>query len=79
MTKMGYDLYLSDRVQELLQEGTLNEIIELVVQDLREDIFRTAPSDALQREQIYHEMHALTRIQLKMQTIVDSLRFEERR
>lgn len=75
MTKLGYDLYLSDRVQELLQEGTLNEIIKLVEQDLQEEIFQTAPSEGLVREQIYHEMHALSRINLKLQTVVDSLRF----
>lgn len=76
MNKIGYDLYLSDRVQELLQEGTLREIIKLVEDELREEIFQTAPGDTSQREQIYHEMHALNRIQLKLTGIVDELRFK---
>ncbi len=75
MTKIGYDLYLSDRVQELLEEGTLREIIKLVEDELRDEIFTTTPDDSSQREQIYHEMHALNRIQLKLIGIVDELKF----
>ncbi len=78
MEKMGYSLYLSERVEELLREGTLQEILKLVECDLQEEWKRTPPNDTNTRELIYHEIHALNRIDLKLQAIVDSLSFARR-
>ena len=72
--RWGYNVYLSDRVRELLEEGTLEEIIKLVEGDLKDELFRTPPADSETRELIYHEFHALNRIQLKLAAVVQSLR-----
>lgn len=78
MDKLGYSVYLSERVEELLREGTLDEIIKLVDADLRDEWVRTPPQDSNARELIYQEIHALSRIQLKLAGVVDSLRFNKR-
>ena len=72
---MGYSVFLSERVGELLREGTLQEILKLVESDLQEEWKRTPPNDSETRELIYHEIHALNRVDLKLQAIVDSLSF----
>ena len=79
MEKIGYDLELTRRVTELLEDGVLWQVIKLVEDDLRSEIFTTAPDDSSSRERIYHEMHALNRVNLKLTTLVDSLKFYERR
>lgn len=76
--KLGYDLYLSARVEELLEEGTLEEIIKLVESDLKGEWVSTSPGDSETRELIYHELHALNRLQLKLTAVVDSLKFARR-
>ena len=78
MDKIGYSLFLSERVEELLREGTLQEIIKLVESDLQDEWKRTPPGDSYSRELIYHEIHALNRLDLKLQAIVDSLAFARR-
>ena len=76
--KLGYDVYLSERVEELLREGTLEEIIKLVESDLKGEWVSTSPDDSKTRELIYHEIHALNRLQLKLTAVVDSLRMMRR-
>lgn len=72
--KWGYDVYLSDRVRELLDQGSLTEIFRLVEADLKDEWVQTPRMDSDTREQIYHELHALNRLEIKMKAIVDSLR-----
>jgi hypothetical protein len=72
--RWGYPMYLSERVEELLREGTLMEIIKFVQADMEGEWKKTAPSDAASRELIYHELHALNRIEMKLETILSSLK-----
>lgn len=72
--RMGLPIYLSERTQELLNEGTLSEIINLIESDLK-DAWGQTP-DTAQREALYHELQALTRVRLKITTLVDNLRFQ---
>jgi hypothetical protein len=76
--KFGYSSYLTDRVEELLTEGTLDEILKLIEKDLDLEWKATPPDDPKARELIYHEVHALNRLHLKMASIVDSLKFAKR-
>lgn len=71
---MGLPIYLSERTQELLNEGTLSEIMNLIESDLKE-LWGQTPEPAL-REALYHELQALTRVRLKITTLVDNLRFQ---
>ena len=68
--KWGYDLAFSERVVELFGHDTFGELLRLVEEDLRDEIFKVASPE--QREQIYFEMHALNRINIKLRSIVDS-------
>lgn len=72
--RMGLPIYLSERTQELLNEGTLTEIINLIESDMK-DLWGLTPEPA-QREALYHELQALTRVRLKITTLVDNLRFQ---
>ncbi len=72
--KLGYDIAISERLEELLKDETFGELLRLVENDLKDEIFRTPEED--QRNQIYHEMHALNRVKLKLSSVVDSLKME---
>lgn len=74
MMRMGYDVALSERLEELLKDETFGELLRMIEDDLKDEIFKTIEED--QRTQIYHEMHALTRVKLKMSSVVDSLKME---
>lgn len=70
----GYDVYLSERVRELLEEGTLEQVLKLVEADLKDELFKTPTDASNTRELIYHEVHALNRVQLKLHAILASMR-----
>lgn len=71
--KFGYSMYLSERVDELLRDGTFSEILALVESELSNEWKATPREDTSTRELIYHELHALNRINLKVSAIVQSL------
>lgn len=72
MARWGYDLALSERIQELLGDDTFGELLRIIENDLRDEIFKVGTPE--EREQKYWEMHALNRINIKLQSIVDSLK-----
>ena len=76
--KLGYGVHLSDRVEELLREGTLEEILKLIEVDIDGEWKATPPDDTKTRELLYHEIHALNRIHIKLATIVDSIKMSKR-
>jgi hypothetical protein len=77
--KVGYDIMLSQRIKELLDEGTLTQIIAQVQSDLEGEWLKTPPEASATRELIYHELHALNRINIKLATVVSDLLMAERR
>lgn len=77
--KVGYDVTLSYRVKELLDEGTLTQIIAQVQSDLEGEWLHTPPEASDTRERIYHELHALNRVNIKLATVVSDLLMAERR
>lgn len=77
--RLGYSISLSERLKEFLDEGTLNQIMDQVMEDMKEELISTPPSDSLIREQLYNEIHALQRVRLRMNTVVSDLLFAERR
>jgi hypothetical protein len=76
--RLGYDSSLSIRVKELLDEGTLGKIMDQVLEDLKEELITSPPDAIASREGLYHEIHALTRVRLRMQTVVNDLMLAER-
>ena len=78
MEKFGYPVHLSERVEQLIRDGALDEIFVLVQQEIDEEWKRTPPKDVETREMLYHESHALRRLQIKLGSIVGSLKFERR-
>jgi phosphoribosyl-ATP pyrophosphohydrolase len=72
--RWGYPMYLSERVEELLREGTLDEILQFIKRDMQEEWIKTPPAETQARELIYHELHALNRVELKLQAILSSLK-----
>lgn len=71
--RLGYDIYLSERVKELLDEGTLDQIMDQVMEDMKGELIATLPSDSSTRESLYHEIHALGRMRLRLTTLVNDL------
>lgn len=74
--RMGVPIYLSERVQELLNEGTLTEIIKLIEADLKDSWIATPTTDQAARESYYYQLHALGLLRIKMETLVNNLRFQ---
>lgn len=72
--KFGYDIALSERLEELLEDETFGELLRMVESELKEEIFQSP--DSTERDQVYHEMHALNRIKVRLSAIVDSLKME---
>lgn len=73
--KIGYDVYLSDRVNELLEEGTIKEVFTLLEDDLKGSWLSTAPEDTATREGIYRQLHSLNLLRIKMETLVTNIKF----
>lgn len=76
--RLGYDISLSERAKELLTEGTLDKIMSQVTADLEEEWKGTAPQDSATRESIYHELHALSRVNIRIKSLVNDLLMAER-
>uniref|UniRef100_A0AAU6W0B7 Uncharacterized protein n=3 Tax=unclassified bacterial viruses TaxID=12333 RepID=A0AAU6W0B7_9VIRU len=70
------DIYLSERIQELLKDGSLTQIIEHVRTELKDEWQATAPSQTADRDLIYHELHALNRVEEMIQVLVNDLMFQ---
>lgn len=75
--KYGYDLSLSVRVEELIREGTISQVLALVKKEIESEWVVTGPQDAAIREQLYSELHALNRVDLRISAIIQSLRMSE--
>jgi protein involved in temperature-dependent protein secretion len=75
--KFGYSVSLSQRVDELLREGTIEEILQLVKEEIEGEWVSTLPSDSTLREELYFELHALNRVQLRLSSIINSIRMSE--
>lgn len=76
--RLGYDVQLSLRVKELLDEGTLRQIMDQVQADLTAELVKSAPEATELREQLYHEIHALNRVNIRLNTVVNDLLMAER-
>lgn len=77
--RLGYEYSLSIRIKELLDEGTLDEILNQVTEDIKAELFQTAPHDSATREMLYHETIAMQKISLRLKSIVNDLYMAERR
>lgn len=75
--KVGHGIWLSDRVKELLDEGTLSQLFKIVEDDMKGEWLATPPDAVLQRELIYNQLHALNRVNLKMEVLLNELRFRK--
>ena len=75
--RVGYDLTLNERAKELLTDGTLTQIIAQIEMDLEGEWKHSLDTEA--REKVWHELHALHRVNLKLQAIVGELLLQEGR
>lgn len=68
---------LSEQTKALLDEGIVTEILALIEQDLQEEWKRSSSLE--DREKVWHELHALSRVNLKFAAIVSELILQEGR
>ncbi|WP_074378472.1 hypothetical protein [Acinetobacter baumannii] len=71
--KLGYSLVLSEAVEQQMRSEILPELFKLVKGEIESEWQSTLPSDTEKREAVYHELHALNRVQLRVQAILDSI------
>lgn len=76
--KYGYPVHLTDRIEQLMDDGTLLELFKIIEGEIDQEWKRTPPDAQSARELLYHELQALYRIQIKLQTIIDSLKYAKR-
>ncbi|UMO76434.1 hypothetical protein DNAM_60 [Pseudomonas phage BroderSalsa] len=75
---IGYeDLWLSERVQELLAEGTLSRLLAQVKKEVTDEWASTPPEDTRLREDKYHELHALGRLHIRMEILINQLKYPQ--
>lgn len=72
--RLGIPIYLSERVNELLNEGTLTELFNLIDADIKDE-WTQKPLQA-DRDSLYHEIQALSRVRTKIETLVNNLRLQ---
>lgn len=77
--RLGYNISLSESVKRLLDEGALDQIMDQVLEDMKEELIQTAPPDSNTREQLYNEIHALQRVRIRLGAVVNDLLFAEGR
>lgn len=75
MERMGYGIWLSERVRELLDEGTLSQLFNVVEEDLKKEWISSPPGDTELRERLYNQIHALGLMRLRMEILVNDLKF----
>ncbi|WIC41649.1 hypothetical protein [Pseudomonas phage HZ2201] len=75
--RFGYSLVLTDAAQQMVRENVLPELFRIVQEEIEGEWKATAPKDSETRESIYHELHALNRVQLRIQAILDSITLKE--
>ncbi|ATW62320.1 hypothetical protein [Pseudomonas phage ZCPS1] len=75
--RFGYSLVLTDAAQQMVRENVLPELFRIVQEEIEGEWKATAPKDSETREAIYHELHALNRVQLRIQAILDSITLKE--
>lgn len=73
--KLGHSVYLSERVYELLEEGTLAEVFKIVEDELKGSWAATPPGDSVARESVYHQLHALSLLRMRLESLVTEIRF----
>lgn len=74
--KFGYSLVFTDAVAQSVRDNILPELLKAVKEEIEGEWQVTLPNDTERREQIYHELHALTRVQLRVQAVLDSLKMK---
>lgn len=72
--RLGVPIYLSERVNELLNEGTLTELFNLIDSDIKDE-WTQRPLQA-ERDALYHEIQALSRVRMKIEILVNNLRIQ---
>jgi len=77
MEKVGYGIYLSERSKELLEDGTIDKLFGAVEEDLKGEWLATPPEAHDKREQAYFELHALSRVRLRISILVNDLLFRK--
>lgn len=75
--RMGYDISLSPRVKELLEEGTLDAILDQVSKDVTEELVNSLPGESALRESLYNELHVLSRVRIRLSSVVNDLLMAE--
>lgn len=73
--RMGVDLWLSERAQELINEGTLTKIINLIEADIKDEWGQHPEIE--RRDALYHELQALTRVRLKLDSLCNQQWFRK--
>lgn len=77
--KVGYDVWLSERVKELLDEGTIPQLFTIIENDLKLEWMQSPSDKPDERERLYHQIHALNLLRIRMETLVNNLRFDKDR
>lgn len=75
--RVGYDVSMTERARELLTDGTITEILALIEKDIEGEWKHSSDLEA--REKAWHELHALHRINLKLQAMVGEILLQEGR
>ena len=75
--KLGYSATLTHAAAQLVREDMLPELFRIVREEIEEEWKRSSPDDKEKREQVYFELHAFNRVELRVRAILDSILMNE--
>lgn len=77
--KVGYSAMLTHATSQMVREEILPELFRIVREEIEEEWKRSSPEDKDKREQVYFELHAFNRVELRIKIILDSILMNEAR
>lgn len=70
-------VHLSIRAKQLLEEGVIDNIFDLLREDLKGELLRTSPEEKDKRENLYFMLKALEKLEMKFTWVCTKSDFDE--
>ncbi|AGF91100.1 hypothetical protein SXHG_00078 [Synechococcus phage MRHenn-2013a] len=70
-------VHLSIRAKQLLEEGVIENIFDLLREDLKGELLRTSPEEKDKRENLYFMLKALEKLEMKFTWVCTKSDFDE--
>ena len=74
---MKPSLSMSIRAKQLLDEGVMNDVFDILREELTGELLRTEASDAQRREELFMTLKGLEKLEMKFAWVCSQQSFED--